>query len=65
MVPPTAEQQPKVAIITGAASGIGKHWAGVLAAHGWRLALADVNEAGLRDAFTAGETLRLHRLDVR
>lgn len=59
--------QPHVAIITGAASGIGKHWAGVLAARPdeYRLALADVNETGLRAAFSTGESLRLHRLDVR
>ncbi len=59
--------QPRVVIITGAASGIGRHWASVLAARPeeYRLALADINETGLRDAFTEGELLRLHRLDVR
>jgi 3-oxoacyl-[acyl-carrier protein] reductase len=61
--PPTSS---KVALITGAASGIGKHWAGVLAARGdFRLALADIDEAGLAAAFTPGDRLRLHRLDVR
>ena len=57
----------KVAIITGAASGIGKHWAGVLAKRPdeYRLALADINESGLRAAFSESQALRLHRLDVR
>ena len=59
--------EPKVAILTGAASGIGKHFAGVLAASGdsYRLALADIDEAGLRQAFAPSDRLRLHRLDVR
>ena len=67
MVQANSSQLPRVAIVTGAASGIGKHWAGVLAARPaqYRLALADVNEAGLHAGFTAGESLRLHRLDVR
>jgi NAD(P)-dependent dehydrogenase (short-subunit alcohol dehydrogenase family) len=55
-----------VAIITGAASGIGQHWAGVLAARAdFQLALADIDEAGLHAAFTPNDRLRLHRLDVR
>lgn len=57
---------PRVAIVTGAASGIGRHWAGVLAGRGGHcLVLADVNAAGLRGAFRATERLRLHVLDVR
>jgi len=58
---------PRVAIVTGAASGIGKHWAGVLAARGdeYRLALADVNAAGLCVAFAPSDRVRLHELDVR
>jgi 3-oxoacyl-[acyl-carrier protein] reductase len=61
------QNEPKVAIITGAASGIGKHFAGVLAAAGdsYRLALADIDDAGLRQAFAAGDRIHLHRLDVR
>jgi 3-oxoacyl-[acyl-carrier protein] reductase len=56
----------KTAIITGAASGIGQHWAGVLAARpDFRLALADIDAAGLAAAFTPGNYLRLHALDVR
>jgi 3-oxoacyl-[acyl-carrier protein] reductase len=58
---------PRVAIVTGAASGIGRHWAGVLAAMGdeYRLALADVNAAGLCVAFAPSDHMRLHELDVR
>lgn len=58
---------PKVAILTGAASGIGRHFGGVLAAQGdaYRLALADIDEAGLRQAFSPDERVRLHRLDIR
>jgi 3-oxoacyl-[acyl-carrier protein] reductase len=64
---PSQGNQPQVAIITGAASGIGKHFASVLATPGdaWRLALADIDEAGLRTAFSPSDRLRLHRLDVR
>lgn len=58
--------RPKVAILTGAASGIGKHLAGVLASRrDFLLALADIDEAGLRAAFTASDRVRLQRLDVR
>jgi 3-oxoacyl-[acyl-carrier protein] reductase len=58
---------PAVALITGAASGIGRHWAGVLAARDaeYNLALADVNVTGLQAAFQPGDRLRLHALDVR
>lgn len=57
----------KVAIVTGAASGIGRHWAGVLAARPdeYRLVLADANEAGLRAAFAPREGVVLRALDVR
>lgn len=59
-------QPPIVAIITGAASGIGRHFAGVLAAQDKAccLALADLNEPGLQQAFTPSERVRLHALDV-
>lgn len=40
-----------VAIITGAASGIGRHWAAVLMKEGYRLVLGDINEEGLAAAF--------------
>ena len=56
----------KTAIVTGAASGIGKHWASVLLNNDeYRLVLADIDEAGLRAAFTPSERVRLHCLDIR
>lgn len=57
-----------VAVVTGAASGIGAALAGVLAARGCNVALADVNAAGLRDvaaqARSRGVEVSEHRLDV-
>lgn len=56
----------EVVLLTGAASGIGKHMASTLAASGgYRLALGDVDEAGLAASFLPSDRLRLHRLDVR
>ena len=40
----------KVALVTGAASGIGKALAQALHARGAQVILADVNEAGVRNA---------------
>ena len=57
-----------VAVVTGAASGIGAALAAVLAARGCSLALADVNAAGLQDAAAQarghGVAVSEHRLDV-
>src|SRR5579884_4568486 len=47
------ELRNAVAVITGAASGIGRALAQQLAAHGAKLALSDLNSAGLQ------ETLKL------
>jgi NAD(P)-dependent dehydrogenase (short-subunit alcohol dehydrogenase family) len=57
----------KTAIITGAASGIGEHWASVLLKRKgeYRLVLTDINEEGLRAAFAPDAFTRLHCLDVR
>ncbi len=57
-----------VAVVTGAASGIGAALAGVLAARGCAVALADLNAAGLREVATQarshGAHVSEHRLDV-
>jgi 3-oxoacyl-[acyl-carrier protein] reductase len=55
-----------IAIITGAASGIGHHWAITLLNQGsYRLILADINMEGLHSAFEHGDSVRLHKLDIR
>jgi hypothetical protein len=58
-------------LITGASSGIGLACAGVLAERGWRVALADVNEAAGRaaaadiHAMHPGSAAAFYPLDVR
>ncbi|MFI5500746.1 SDR family NAD(P)-dependent oxidoreductase [Nocardia asteroides] len=55
----------KVAVVTGAASGIGRALAIELAGHGARLAISDVDTAGLaRTAELCGGTPHQHQLDV-
>jgi 3(or 17)beta-hydroxysteroid dehydrogenase len=58
----------KSALVTGAASGIGRATAMLLAKEGATLVIADVNEAGGRETVTsiagAGGTAMFHRLDV-
>ena len=58
----------KVAVVTGAASGIGRALAVALAERGARLALSDVDEAGLekttRLAAARGAEIDTHRVDV-
>ena len=53
----------KSIFITGGASGIGLATGGLFAARGWRVGLADVNEAGLAAAGVAGA--QTYRMDVR
>jgi NAD(P)-dependent dehydrogenase (short-subunit alcohol dehydrogenase family) len=58
----------KVTVVTGAASGIGRASARMLAAEGARLVIGDVDEAGedvAREIRDAGGTCRFLRTDVR
>ena len=55
----------KVAVVTGAGSGIGRALAQLLARKGCVLALADINEASLKEtAAGLSADVMLHRLDV-
>jgi NAD(P)-dependent dehydrogenase (short-subunit alcohol dehydrogenase family) len=56
----------KAIFITGGASGIGRATARLFASRGWRVGLADVNEAGLAEtaALLGGDT-QTYRMDVR
>lgn len=60
--------QDRVAVVTGAASGIGRALAIALADKGCHLALADVNEVGLRETAghvtATGRRASVHKVDV-
>jgi NAD(P)-dependent dehydrogenase (short-subunit alcohol dehydrogenase family) len=51
--------QGKIVLITGAAGSLGKAVAAAFAEDGWRLALIDVSEAGLKAAYPDVDPLRL------
>jgi NAD(P)-dependent dehydrogenase (short-subunit alcohol dehydrogenase family) len=66
-MPNRMELKGRTAIVTGAASGIGRAIAHSLARRGCHLALADVNEAGLQQTASSaasGVRITCHRLDV-
>ncbi len=59
-----------VTIVSGAASGIGRHMAGVLGQAGHRLLLTDIDEPGLRalvieHGWQTRDDILIHKLDVR
>jgi NAD(P)-dependent dehydrogenase (short-subunit alcohol dehydrogenase family) len=60
--------QDRVAVVTGAASGIGRATALALAKEGCELALADVNQVGLEETAAAvralGRKVSTHQVDV-
>lgn len=60
--------EPRNAIVTGAASGLGRAIAVRLARDGWRVALADINEGGARETLelvrAVGGHGQVERLDV-
>lgn len=57
----------KAILVTGGGSGIGRAVALLFAARGWRVGLADINEAGLREsaAMLPAERTSTHVMDVR
>ncbi len=59
---------PKYAIVTGAASGLGRAISLRLARDGWMIALADINTAGAEETrrlvIEAGGEARVERLDI-
>ena len=48
-----SDQPSRTAIITGAASGLGREYALLLAGRGWELAVADIDPAGLSETCEA------------
>lgn len=65
LAPIGSDLKGKTAIITGGATGIGKAIAASLAAHGVRIAIADLNsEAALATAAQLGKEARAFGLDV-
>ena len=62
---PDQRLKDKVAIITGAASGIGRGVAEVFIAHGAKVVIADINEdAGQQTTQALGENSRFQKTDA-
>jgi len=58
--------QPRAIFITGGGSGIGRATARLFAGRGWRVGLADVDEAGMAEtAGLIGDGVERYRMDVR
>ena len=55
----------KAIFITGGASGIGAATARLFAGRGWRVGIADVNEAGLASTAAGLDGAKTYRMDVR
>ncbi|MCZ6748448.1 MAG: SDR family NAD(P)-dependent oxidoreductase, partial [SAR324 cluster bacterium] len=58
----------RVVLVTGGANGLGRDIALVLGGKGWRVALADMDEAGgravVREIESAGGTARFYPVDL-
>jgi NAD(P)-dependent dehydrogenase (short-subunit alcohol dehydrogenase family) len=61
------KQMSRTILITGGASGIGKATALLMASHGWKIAIADINKAGAQAVAEAcgGNTAFALPLDIR
>ncbi len=66
---PVSSAEAPVTLLTGAASGIGRHLATILSARGHRLLLADIDQAGLLSLAeklgVGGDRVLTRQLDVR
>lgn len=56
--------EPKVAVVTGGASGMGKNFALRMAAKGSKVAILDVNDAGLEETANASENIFAFKCDT-
>ena len=56
----TGRLTEKVAVITGAASGIGRAAALLFAREGAKLVLADINQEGLKESFKNATDIKLN-----
>ena len=56
--------EPKVAVVTGGASGMGKIYAARMAVAGIEVAILDMNEAGLRMMENEYELITAYKCDI-